>query len=96
MSYLVNIHEFAIPSRGSYKDHIGSIQYVTPDGEVYETLIMTKTDPNFTINGRKYPIIKGYIQVKPFLDKYLENNKDNNKKIEVRDVCFWKRDTKTY
>ena len=43
MSVLSTVYEFATPSKGAFKNHIGSVQYTTPDGQVYNTLIMTKT-----------------------------------------------------
>ena len=75
MSVLSTIYEFATPSKGAFRDHIGSIQYTTIDGQVYETLIMTKTGVVITEKtaGRnkvkkEYPTIAGYIQVNKFVD----------------------------
>ena len=55
------LYEHAVPSRGAYRDHIGHVQYTTLDGEVYSTLIMTRTDPDFNIGGKGYPMIAGYL-----------------------------------
>jgi hypothetical protein len=57
------LYEHAVPSKGAYRDHIGHVRYTTLDGEVYTTLIMTKTDSDFKVNGKSYPMIAGYLQV---------------------------------
>lgn len=63
------LYEYATPCNGAYKNNIGHIQYTTPDGQVYKTLVMTKTDHNFaierTVTKKKikttYKITAGYI-----------------------------------
>jgi hypothetical protein len=72
-----SLYEVATPSTGSYKEHIGSVKYTTPDGISYNTLIMTKTDPEFKVRGKKYPMIAGYIQIKPFVEASWNINKRN-------------------
>ena len=56
-----SLYEIAQSTAGSFRDHIGCIKYTAPDGTLYKTLIMTKTDSNLIINGNKYITIAGYI-----------------------------------
>jgi hypothetical protein len=65
---IARLFEYAIPTRGSYRNHIGTVSYTCPRGTVYNTLVMTRTDPRFKVNGKLYPTIAGYLQVKPFVD----------------------------
>jgi hypothetical protein len=59
------LYEYAVPSNGSFRSHIGYINYETPDGVKYKTLIMTKTE-DLNIGDNVYTIKAGYVHINSF------------------------------
>ena len=57
-----SLHEFAIPSKGAYKDYISSVVF----GD-YKTMVMTQTG-SLTIGENTYNFIQGYVLVKPLAE----------------------------
>ena len=78
------LYEYAIPSNGSFRAHIGYINYETPDGFTYKTLIMTKTE-DLKIGTNVYRIKAGYIHINSFDKDYKKNFKNAN----IRDLSKW-------
>jgi hypothetical protein len=74
-----SLHEFALPTKGAFKDHIGSVKF----GD-YETLVMTQT-ADLQINGNAYKTIKGYVLVKPLADQFKKSHPDS----KIRRVSNW-------
>ena len=99
MSSEPHIYQFATPTQGQYRDYIGSVKYTTPSKQSYNTLIMTKTG---SISIEKtvcksrvqniYNTVAGYIQIKPFIDQYLESNPDTKTKKPHQ----WEDNSKKY
>jgi hypothetical protein len=51
-----------------YGSYFGTVSYTCPRGVLYKTLVMTKTGPYIKVNRKIYPLVEGYLQVKPFVD----------------------------
>ena len=76
---LASLFEFAVPTKGSYANYIGSVVF----GD-YNTLTMTQTG-TVVVGTNTYQMIQGYILVKPLAEQYKKINKD----AKLKRVDHW-------
>ena len=63
-----SLHSFALPTRGAYKDFIGSVVF-----GAYETKVMKETG-SVVINDNTYECVQGFVLVKPLADQFRAQN----------------------
>ena len=53
---------------------------------------MTQTDPDLTINEKRYPTIAGYLQISPIVNQHKAENQD----AKIRRVNDWFKSNKKF